>query len=150
MKKLIKSSTEATSTLNSLFEELVPSSGKADTVAGEIVRAVHRIAYRYYNDGDHIGVDYGNETCNAPARYLMEVCPSIISNLISQMWGEYSDSTYGNYIEKLIKLTEIYINGHPELREDGNTIDMWSFTEPEDTDYYDEDEYYEDDEYEEW
>lgn len=45
--------------INALFAELVPASGKADTVAGEIVRAVSRIGYRNYNDGDHIGVGYG-------------------------------------------------------------------------------------------
>ena len=29
--------------LNGMFEELVPASGKADTAAGEIVRAICRI-----------------------------------------------------------------------------------------------------------
>lgn len=47
--------------INALFEELVPSSGKADTVAGEIVRAVSRIGFRSSNDGDHIGVGYGED-----------------------------------------------------------------------------------------
>ena len=56
--------------LNGMFEELVPPTGKADTLAGEIVRAICRIGYRNWNDGDHIGVGYGNETCNAAARYL--------------------------------------------------------------------------------
>jgi len=50
--------------INDLFHELVPSMGKADTVAGEIVRATCRIGYRNWNDGDHIGVGYGKETCN--------------------------------------------------------------------------------------
>ena len=58
--------------INALFAELVPASGKADTVAGEIVRAVSRIGYRNYNDGDHIGVGYGKQTCNPAARYLIK------------------------------------------------------------------------------
>ena len=36
--------TAAEQRINALFEELVPASGKADTVAGEIIRAVSRIA----------------------------------------------------------------------------------------------------------
>ena len=38
--------------INKLFKELVPETGKADSLAGELVRAMSRIAYRFYNDGD--------------------------------------------------------------------------------------------------
>ena len=38
--------------MNALFEELVPMSGKADSLAGELVRATCRIGYRFFNDGD--------------------------------------------------------------------------------------------------
>ena len=48
--------------INALFEELVPPMGKADSLAGELVRATCRIGYRYFNDGDHIGIGYGKET----------------------------------------------------------------------------------------
>ena len=50
--------------VNTRFEELVPLEGKADTLAGEIVRAISRIGYRFYNDGDQVGVGYGKQTCN--------------------------------------------------------------------------------------
>ena len=56
--------TVSTKKLSRMFDEHVPMSGKADTVGGEIVRAISRIGYRWWNDGDHIGVGYGNETCN--------------------------------------------------------------------------------------
>ena len=68
--------------LNALFEELVPASGKADTVAGEIVRAITRIGYRNWNDGDHIGVGYGKETCNPAARYLSAKCGEAVNAAI--------------------------------------------------------------------
>ena len=42
--------------VNTKFEELVPLEGKADTLAGEIIRAISRIGYRFYNDGDLVGV----------------------------------------------------------------------------------------------
>ena len=38
--------------INKLFKELVPDTGKADSLAGELVRAMSRIGYRFYNDGD--------------------------------------------------------------------------------------------------
>ena len=46
--------------ISDLFRELVPMSGKADSLAGEIIRATSKIGYRRYNDGDKIGVEYGN------------------------------------------------------------------------------------------
>ena len=41
--------------INKLFKELVPETGKADSLAGELVRAMSRIGYRFYNDGDQLG-----------------------------------------------------------------------------------------------
>lgn len=37
---------------NELYNKLVPSSGKADTIEGEVLRAASKIYYRHYNDGD--------------------------------------------------------------------------------------------------
>ena len=89
--------TEAETRMCELFEELVPAEGKADTVAGEIVRAINWIAYRNGNDGDRIGVGYGKETCNPPARYLQTVGSVTMRKLISDMWGMWSErlSLYG-------------------------------------------------------
>ena len=42
-------------TLDGLFDKYVPVSGKAETIGGEIVRAISRITYRFYNDGDVVG-----------------------------------------------------------------------------------------------
>lgn len=36
------------------WEELVPSSGKAGTLQGEVLRASSRLYYRWFNDGDRI------------------------------------------------------------------------------------------------
>ena len=37
---------------DALYNELVPSQGKADTIEGEVLRAASKIVYRHYNDGD--------------------------------------------------------------------------------------------------
>ena len=130
-----------------LFEELVPAEGKADTVAGEIVRAVNRIAYRNSNDGDHIGVGYGKETCNPAARYLQTVGNREMRNIISDMWGCLSERLYDAAMEMLISVTLDYLDAHPELREKENTEDMWDyFIRSEDEDTWDDDE----DEEEDW
>lgn len=39
-------------TIEALSKVLVPSSGKCDTLAGEIIRAAQQIQYRDWNDGD--------------------------------------------------------------------------------------------------
>lgn len=59
--------------LTVLFDELVPSSGKADTVAGELVRATMRLLYRDHNDGDVFYEGYGIEACGGSVAYLIYV-----------------------------------------------------------------------------
>lgn len=68
---------DAEKQLEVLFEELVPSKGKADTVAGELVRAMMRILYRDYNDGDLFYEGYGIETCGGSVAYLISMIESL-------------------------------------------------------------------------
>lgn len=129
--------------LNDLFEELVPCSGKADTVAGEIVRATERIAYRNWNDGDHIDVGYGKETCNPAARYLIAKCDKAVVQAVIDARGIRDDDLYDVAVEKLEKAVLDFLNKHPELKSTVNTEDMWSYRNPEediDDSYADEDE----------
>lgn len=82
--------------IHELFEELVPASGKADTVAGEIIRAISRLCYCNYNDGDHLGVGYGNETCNPAGRYLAHVCGGEVADRVWDAWDIVLDDLYDN------------------------------------------------------
>lgn len=134
--------TENEKRLDVLFEELVPASGKASSKAGEIVRAVGRISYRNYNDGDHVGVDYGKETCNPAARYLLENTPNEIGGIVMAMWGVRNDDAYDVLIDLLIGKVVEYVNDHQELREEP-TRDMFEYRIPSE-DVWDDDE---DDEY---
>ena len=113
--------------LDELFEELVPASGKAATVAGEIVRAMMRISYRNWNDGDHIGVGYGRETCNPAARYLGEVAGSHVQQAVIDMWGVADDDRYNKAVENLEEKVLAYLDEHPELKTTPNTEDMWDY-----------------------
>ena len=49
--------------LNTLFEELVPASGKADSLAGELVRATSRIGYSFSTTA----TSWGSGTAKRPA-----------------------------------------------------------------------------------
>lgn len=69
--KQIEETTELQDKFNLLFEEFVPGEGEADTVGGEILRAVARIKYRWWNDGDMFMVGYGIETAGPSAAYLL-------------------------------------------------------------------------------
>lgn len=53
-----------------LYKKLVPGSGDADTLEGEMLRAINKIVYRYYNDGDYYHEGYGIETA-APAHAFL-------------------------------------------------------------------------------
>ncbi|WP_302620232.1 hypothetical protein [uncultured Oscillibacter sp.] len=113
--------------ISTLFDELVPASGKADTVAGEIIRAVSRISYRNSNDGDHVGVGYGKETCNPAARYLMEMAGREVREAVRNMWGIWDDDAYDKAVETLAEKVLAYIDEHPELKTTPNTEDMWDY-----------------------
>lgn len=112
--------------LNALSEVLVPASGKCDSLAGELIRATERIGYRFFNDGDQIGIGYGKETCNAPARFLMQKAPKEIRDLVAGLWGMVSESGYEAVLDILVGKVADYIEAHPELRE-RPTPDMWDF-----------------------
>ena len=54
-----------------LYDKLVPGMGDAKTVEGEMLRAINRIAYRYYNDGDKYYEGYGTETAGPAHSFLV-------------------------------------------------------------------------------
>ena len=141
--------------LNGLFDELVPATGKADTAAGEIVRAICRIGYRNYNDGDHIGQGYGRETCNPAARFLAKKCDDRVARCVGDAWGIFLDDLYDEALEKLEIAVCEYLDAHPELKTTPNDEDMFDYRDPyedvdeddyEDEDYYEPDDYDDDDE----
>ena len=125
-------------TLEDWFDAYVPSMGKADTVGGEIVRAFSRINYRSYNDGDSIGVGYGNETCNAAARYLIENTDNAVAKEIEFLWGHEYD--YDNLVGLRIKVVD-FLTENAYLFSTPNNTDMFSYREPEDLEYDDDDDW---------
>ena len=112
--------------VNARFHELVPMEGKAETLAGEIVRAISRIGYRFYNDGDQIGLGYGKRTCNPPARFLASETNAAIADMIRALWQVTDEAAYERLLEMVTEMVIDYVDAHPELR-DRPGPDMWEY-----------------------
>lgn len=91
--------------LSLLFEENVPLRGKAKTTFGEIVRALNKIAYRFYNDGDRASVGYGKKTVDPSLAYLYKVYPHA-SHFIEEL---FTVGSYDEYEEALTELLEVFV-----------------------------------------
>lgn len=133
--------------IHELFEELVPASGKAESKAGEIIRAFSRLGYRFYNDGDMVGKGYGNETCNAAARFLMEQGLDPMERLVAKMWETYMEDEYEDLLNELAEVVIDYVTTHEELRTQP-TEDMFDHYKKEDGEWEEEEEY--DDDEDDW
>lgn len=97
--------------LDYLFKQLVPLEGNCNTIEGEVVRAINKIGYRWYNDGDYYFQGYGCETAGPAHAFLVSNdCP------ISQELKNIFDN------KVVWKYEEDYENG---LEEIGNIIVKW-------------------------
>lgn len=115
--------------LDKLFDELVPKSGKAESLAGELVRAASRICYRFFNDGDMVGVGYGKETCNPAARFLLSHGNACIWSLTQALWDTLTEEAYQLILVPFATAVADYIAANPKLR-DIPTDDMWDYKNP--------------------
>jgi hypothetical protein len=109
---------------DALYNELVPSQGKADTIEGEVLRAASKIVYRHYNDGD----DFNQASFEQLVPYIGAVT-------------SYDDLAH--------KSTEFAIkaNGNYTPNPNWDSLDVMEYG-PEEDDYDDEEDDDWDDEYE--
>ena len=126
---------EYESKISDLFDRLVPRMGKAETVAGEIVRAACRLNWRWWNDGDVFFVEYGIETCGSSWLYLCDIVAQVGdrftgSKLLSALDAMYNlswtDDTYEAAMQDMIKAVVEFLAASPELEAKANTIDSRS------------------------
>jgi hypothetical protein len=126
-----------------LYSELVAGSGKSDTVEGEMLRAINRIVYRYYNDGDEYMRGYGTETAGPAHSFLVNANHPLKAKL-------YAMFTRGTNYEQTLKDVLDAILDHVESRQGkytpNNLGDMFDYeAEFEDEESYEDD--YDDDDY---
>ncbi|MBR1602012.1 MAG: hypothetical protein IJ667_01060, partial [Synergistaceae bacterium] len=101
---------------NELFDELVPSKDKADSLAGELIRAVSRIGHRYYNDGDMLGVGWGRETVNPAGRFLLKYGSPTVRRCVKKLWSLLSVGNYERYLRFTVQAIVDYVEACPKLR----------------------------------
>lgn len=125
-----------------LYDKLVPGDGDAKTVEGEMLRAINRIIYRYYNDGDEYFRGYGTETAGPAHSFLVNANHPLKSAMI-KVFKEGTD------YEQTIKDALVIILDHIESKQGKytkNTLGGIFDYEPEFEDEEDEyDDYYDDD-----
>ena len=117
------------------LQELVPAMGNCESVAGEMIRAVTRLAHDLYNNG------MGNNTSGA-VNFLSNkrVIDYKTSNAIHPFTmgrlyeGNYNGDSLQVAIESAIDQTVAHIVANPELETQQNDDDMFN--------YADEDEHY--------
>jgi hypothetical protein len=92
-----------------LYEELVPEYGESTYIEGELLRAVQRIKYRFYNDGnriDHCG-EFGQcYNCNhdvcAPRDFLIQYgfkkYIDMVENMDYKKWIDTLEKVVVNYV----------------------------------------------------
>ena len=128
-----------------LYDELVAGSGKSDTMEGEMLRAINRIVYRYYNDGDEYTTGYGTETVGPAHSFLVNANTGVRSamNMIFKNGTNYEET-----IEDALE----HILSHIEAKQGKYTKntagDMFDYDAEFEDDTYEEDDYddYDDDE----
>lgn len=128
--------------LEPLRDKYVPDEGKANTLGGEIIRAMDRLIYRFYNDGDKTGQGYGNETCNSSYLFLQDTLGDLCPDLLAA--GSRYEIDYEKALLTLIDNINDYLKKKPALFRTSNDVD--SRTAYNDGYEYDEyDEYKDDD-----
>ena len=115
---------------NRLCDDLIPTMGNCDTVAGEMLRSVTRLAHDLYNNG------MGNNTSGA-VNFLLakgaidDRTHSTIHEFTRGLLyeGHYKGDSFQCAVESAIDQTVQLILNNPELITQPNTEDMFDYEE---------------------
>ena len=139
-----------------LYDKLVPGSGNSDFIEGEMLRAINRIVYRFYNDGDFFYKGYGAETAGPAHSFLInsreipfeiQMTLTSIFNKIMKGSGD-EEQLYERGIKMALEQILDYIEGkNGEYTKSDE--DMFNYESEYEDDEEDYDDYYdeEDDDY---
>ena len=125
-----------------LWKELVANSGASETVEGEMLRAIGKVYYRYYNDGDLFFKGYGIETAGSAFWYLTNVSPlkDHLRSILDLEKMDQSDDAYEAELVKAINAILTYVKSR-EGKYAKNSNDMLSYQkQAKDAPYNQEDE----------
>lgn len=71
--------------IEALFDEFVPAQGQCENLGAEIIRAMNRVGYRNYNDGDYFFTGYGLETCGPDMAFIYDNCDENVERAIDHV-----------------------------------------------------------------
>lgn len=126
-----------------LFNKYVPVCGKAATLGGEILRAINRIVYKFYNDGDttvHYYSSIYNHSYGAEL-FLKKYVPDYDPTRDNVEPAEFEEKISQN-LKRVLK----YLEDNPALFETVNNEDFLDLSPEEEW----EDDNYDDDYDDEW
>ena len=137
-----------------LYDILVPGSGKTGTVEGEMLRAINKIVYRWWNDGDKFYEGYGAETAGPSHSYLINSNNPLrdtLASILDKAIGSSGDAAY----ERILELALTKVLDYIESKEGNYTeseVDMYDYDsefedETQDDSWDEEDDYYSVDDY---
>lgn len=137
---------EADKEFNEWYDKYVPISGNCNTLAGEIIRAINRLVYRWYNDGDTVDM-YGGNVYNHNRACDNFLCEKVKGYVTLSGVTEFD---FEDVVCKRLKFIYEYLKNNPQLFETPNIEDCldnapyepWEEEEDDEEDW--EDVWYED------
>ena len=104
-----------------LFNKLVPFEGMAETLEGECLRAITRIIYRHYNDGDYWHCSYGCETAGRAVEFLCKFCPVDLKSEFEQSKTD-NEKEYQELLNQILEKILTYIES--KIQYTSNSMDI--------------------------
>lgn len=94
-----------------LHNELVPSTGKCSTREGEMLRALSRLYYRYFNDGDMVVELMGEymEGCSALYAFGFLYHQAETRERMKELLKCYDDNSYQSKLEDIANIVIKFI-----------------------------------------
>lgn len=125
----LANATTSENKLSVYFNYFVPSRGNSDSVGGEIVRAINKIIYRDWNDGDLFYTDYGVETCLPCVAYLCDKSgfEPIIQEFYDISERQLEDEAYTDALMDIVSDLVNYLQQNPELFMEPNETESVSY-----------------------
>ena len=116
---------------DAMWSQHVPACGKSKNLGGEILRAINRIIYKFYNDGDTVARYYSssyNHSYGAEKFLAMKVPGySPMRDIDPDAWSEFEEAACKN-----LKIVVDYLRKNPALFEVENVEDFLDLS-PEET-----------------
>ena len=139
---------------DTLFDKLVPTEGKSESLQGEVLRAASRLYYRWFNDGDKIEYQgplpcYGTSVVNAFG-FLIEYAADNnekLHMLLNDLMAAKSDEEYEEILEEIADEAILIAKTEPLIPNDKNMLDKHYFEVGKDTAEFQEEDEEEDEDY---